>query len=317
MNIFIDTNIFFTFYNLSSENIDELKKILILHKERKLSLYLPELVVNEFWRNRSAEISRLITEFKKDLKIEMPQLVRDEKLSGELVEALRNINKIKSQISRELEEKILSEQLAADIAVKEIFEASKKIQKTDKIIYSGIMRYDLGNPPGKKNSYGDAINWESLLQAIPDGEDIHIISDDGDFYSPMSKERLNEYLLHEWVNKKKSNIFIYRRLSSFISNHFPEAKTSTDLELNIAIEKLNNSASFASTHEAISRLNKLNPYSQAQVVRIMEIYHNNDQVRWIATDEDVKSFGEKLINEYGGNIEKEALDKFNALINGK
>ena len=46
MQLFIDTNIFFTFFNLSSESIDELKKALILHEKNRLKLWLPEQVGN-------------------------------------------------------------------------------------------------------------------------------------------------------------------------------------------------------------------------------------------------------------------------------
>ncbi|PTO76073.1 PIN domain-containing protein [Vibrio splendidus] len=314
MNVFIDTNIYFTFYNLSSEKIDELKKALILHREKKITLWLPELVVNEFWRNRASEISHLTTDFKKNIKLQIPQLVLSDEHSSDLIQAQKDLNKIKSEISQRLEKKIKDEVLDADIAVKEIFEHSKKIKDTPELIELSIRRYDLGNPPGKKGSYGDALNWESLLNGLPEGEDLHVISNDGDFYSPMNKDAINEYLNHEWGKKKKSNVMIYRRLSAFIAQYFPEAKSAAELERNIAIEGLNNSGSFMTTHNAISKLAALNEFNQAQVVRIVSIYHDNEQVRWISTDDDVKAFGHKLIDEYSNFIDKEDVDKFKQLI---
>ncbi|NOH22556.1 PIN domain-containing protein [Vibrio europaeus] len=315
MNVFIDTNIYFTFYNLSSESIEELKKALILHKEKKITLWLPELIINEFWRNRAGEIGRLTKDFKKNIALQIPQLVLADDKSPELIEIQRQLNKTKSEIARNLEEKILSETLDADIAVKEIFEASNRLDNDDSLIDKSITRFDLGNPPGKNGSYGDAVNWESLLKHLPDDEDLYVISNDGDYYSPVDTNGINEYLSHEWKTKKDSDVIAYRRLSQFIASNFPEAKTAAELERNIAIDVLDTSSSFSDTHDAIKRLTGFEEYTQAQVVRIVSIYHDNNQVRWIATDADVKAFGKHLVDTYPQYIEAEALDKFKGLIN--
>lgn len=60
-----------------------------------------------------------------------------------------------------------------------------------------------------KNSYGDAVNWECLLENIPDGEDLYFISDDKDYYSEFCKDKFNIYLTTEWESIKKiTNIFL-------------------------------------------------------------------------------------------------------------
>ncbi|EHU9474394.1 DUF4935 domain-containing protein [Vibrio parahaemolyticus] len=315
MNVFIDTNIYFTFYNLSSESIEELKKALILHKENRITLWLPELIINEFWRNRAGEIGRLTKDFKKNVTLQIPQLVLADEKSPELIEIQKQLNKTKSEIARNLEDKILSETLDADIAVKEIFEASNRLDNTDKLVAKSITRFDLGNPPGKNGSYGDAVNWESLLENLPDDEDLYVISNDGDYYSPVDTNTINEYLSHEWQTKKASKVIAYRRLSQFIATHFPEAKTAAELERNIAIDVLAESTSFSDSHDAIKRLTGFEEYTQAQVVRIISIYHDNTQVRWIATDTDIKAFGKHLVDTYPDYIEAEALEKFRELIN--
>ncbi|MCZ2366650.1 PIN domain-containing protein [Vibrio diabolicus] len=315
MNVFIDTNIYFTFYNLSSESIEELKKALILHKENRITLWLPELIINEFWRNRAGEIGRLTKDFKKNVTLQIPQLVLADEKSPELIEIQKQLNKTKSEIARNLENKILSETLDADIAVKEIFEASNRLDNTDKLVAKSITRFDLGNPPGKNGSYGDAVNWESLLENLPDDEDLYVISNDGDYYSPVDTNTINEYLSHEWQTKKASKVIAYRRLSQFIATHFPEAKTAAELERNIAIDVLAESTSFSDSHDAIKRLTGFEEYTQAQVVRIISIYHDNTQVRWIATDTDIKGFGKHLVDTYPDYIEAETLEKFRELIN--
>ena len=52
----------------------------------------------------------------------------------------------------------------------------------------------MGNPPGKRNSLGDAILWEFLLANAPDKEDIYMISGDGDFDSKLDRDKLIEFL---------------------------------------------------------------------------------------------------------------------------
>ena len=314
MNVFIDTNIYFTFYRMSSEKIEELKKALVLHKESKITLWLPEIVVNEFWRNRPSEVSRCLSEFESDVSVQIPQIVKTDARSDTLILAQRNLKKLISEISKDIRIRVQHEELEADIAVKAIFKNAERIESNADLIEQSMKRYDLGNPPGKNGSYGDALNWESLLKAIPEGEDIHIISDDGDFSSPLDKNTLNEYLAYEWSQKKKSKAILYKRLTTFISDNFPEAKSVAELERNIVIEKLEESDSFNTTHVVISSLGKLTDFSQNQVIRIIEAYLTNQQVNWISTDPDLKAFADVIINSYSTFVEKEKLQEFKSLI---
>ena len=48
LNLFIDSNIFLSFYHMTSEDLGELKKITTLLKRQDLCLYLPEQVKQEF-----------------------------------------------------------------------------------------------------------------------------------------------------------------------------------------------------------------------------------------------------------------------------
>jgi hypothetical protein len=49
----------------------------------------------------------------------------------------------------------------------------------------------LGNPPGKPGSCGDAVNWEALLQGCPNGEDLELVSEDRDYASPLDDTRMS------------------------------------------------------------------------------------------------------------------------------
>lgn len=311
MQLFIDTNIFFTFFNLSSESIDELKKALVLHEHNRLTLWLPEQVEDEFWRNRESVINQVISEFKKESQNgQVPQIVRYSDKADELIHNLKEYKRLKQDILKEVSEKIEAQNLEADIAINEIFESGEKIERTQEIIDSAVLRYDLGNPPGKKGSYGDAVNWLSLLQAVPDDNDLHIVTDDGDYFSELHKDQANEFLRREWKSKKNGELYVYKRLSQYISKNHPEATNVAEIEKNIAIENLQDSGSFQRTHSVISELISFDSFSQSQAMKIIEAYLINEQVNWIAKDPDVKTFGEKIAEAHKDHIEEEKLNEF-------
>ena len=56
------------------------------------------------------------------------------------------------------------------------------------------MRARLGNPPGKNETVGDAMNWETLLITVPDGTALYLVSEDKDYRSHLSEGVFNEFL---------------------------------------------------------------------------------------------------------------------------
>src|ERR1700730_10339428 len=56
ITLFIDTNVLLSFYHLTSEDIEELKKLVALLANSEIDLIVPKQVENEFWRNRGAKI---------------------------------------------------------------------------------------------------------------------------------------------------------------------------------------------------------------------------------------------------------------------
>jgi hypothetical protein len=57
MNLFIDTNIFLSFYHLSSDDLEELRKLGVLLDKKKVTLLLPKQVIDEYRRNREVKIA--------------------------------------------------------------------------------------------------------------------------------------------------------------------------------------------------------------------------------------------------------------------
>ncbi|MDZ6589791.1 PIN domain-containing protein [Escherichia coli] len=316
MNVFIDTNLYLEFYRMGKDKLDELDKVFALHQYGRLKLWLPELLVNEFWRNRSKVLSETIKEIAKDYKPALPQIFRQHEKHSLFNDKLIEASRLKNEIITDIQNLFKEESLAADVVIKRIFDAASKIEADDETIEKGKRRFDLGNPPGKNKSYGDAVNWECLLKAIPNGEDIYIITEDGDYKSAFIKDDINEYLKYEWKKKKDSEPHIYARLSEFIGEHFPQASNLAEMEVNFTIDELRRSGSFATTHRVVAKLLKFTQFTQEQIIKIIDIYFNNDQVGYIKNDDDVKQFARKLISLGDKDKDPEGvLDKFNSFIN--
>ncbi|MCV2957272.1 PIN domain-containing protein, partial [Escherichia coli] len=296
MNVFIDTNLYLEFYRMGKDKLDELDKVFALHQYGRLKLWLPELLVNEFWRNRSKVLSETIKEIAKDYKPALPQIFRQHEKHSLFNDKVIEASRLKNEIITDIQNLFKEESLAADVVIKRIFDAASKIEADDETIEKGIRRFDLGNPPGKNKSYGDAVNWECLLKAIPNGEDIYIITEDGDYKSAFIKDDMNEYLKYEWKKKKDSEPHIYARLSEFIGEHFPQASNLAEMEVNFTIDELRRSGSFATTHRVVAKLLKFNHFTQEQILKIIDIYFNNDQVGFIKDDDDVKLLARRLIS---------------------
>ena len=102
--------------------------------------------------------------------------------------------------------------LKADKIIQELFKNGTEISSDEEIIAKARIRIELGNPPGKHGSLGDAINWEALLQQIPDGAPLHFITDDRDYISSLDENKLKGFLIHEWAEGKNSELHYYKRL---------------------------------------------------------------------------------------------------------
>ena len=76
--------------------------------------------------------------------------------------------------------------------IREIFSAIKVGAVSPSLIERAQLRSDVGNPPGKKDSLGDAINWEWLLEQEIEfwDDELIIISADGDYESNCPKGSL-------------------------------------------------------------------------------------------------------------------------------
>lgn len=311
MRIFIDTNIFLSFYHFTNEDLEELKKLILLIVRNKVILFLPEQMIDETWRNRAAKIKEQFDPLKKEsFSLVFPAYCRGYSEYELIKKARKECEKHHAEMIKKIEKDITEHKLEADIIIKELFEKAFVIKRTTDIISKARERMDIGNPPGKNNSLGDAINWESLLSSVPKKIEFCIIADDKDLYSPLDTDKLNDFLQNEWQSKKDCKPRFYRKLSIFFKDNFPDINLKAEIEKDTLIGQLSASPNFASTHLYIGALSKYNDFSSKQAEDLINALLVNSQIRSIITDEDVYNFYRKIYDyHFFSFIENEELDK--------
>jgi len=236
-HLFIDTNRYLVLYGFTKRDLEEIRKIVKLIKEGKITLWLPQQVIHEFNRNRDKiplekceQLKKAITDYKIPKFPEIPEFKKQLK---EIRESFEEIKKIVEKINSKIEKVIASiksnlkkESFLADKIVEKLFSATKKIEYDQEIINKAKIRFDLDIPPGKKGSYGDAVIWETLLKYFPEGENLHFVGFDNDFRTNIDNNKFSPFLIKEWKEKKKSTIIPYKHLGEFTKSKIPEIEQS-------------------------------------------------------------------------------------------
>lgn len=293
-NLFVDTNIWLSMYHFSSDDLVQFGKL----KEiigQDIKLYIPKQVYNEVIRNREAKLKDAFKNF--EIKsIQYPAFCKEydeyEKFNSDYSDLIRRhkawYNKIKTDMK--------NNSLPADTTIQSFFNVAGLIE-CDDYVEKACTRYRIGNPPGKDNKYGDAINWECLLATVPDGEDLYIISADKDYRSEFFDDTLNPFLINEWEQKKHSKIYFYTNLVHFLNEHFEDIKLKTEQIKQDLIDKLENSPNFVSTHGIIAMMSKHSGWTESQIENICSAAENNTQVGWLLGDDDVFEFYGRLLSK--------------------
>ena len=302
MNLFIDTNVFLSFYHFTKDDLEELKKLSILLEQGELTLFVPRQVLDEFSRNRQIKIADALKQLKDQrLNLAFPQICKDFEEYNRLRGLQKEYQKHHSALIRQITEQVWQEKLKADETVKDLIKKAKVVENEDKAVVNARLRIDVGNPPGKKGSLGDAINWELLLKHVPNEEDLYFVSDDKDYFSPLDENEFNYFLLREWEKRKKSKLICYRRLSSFFGEHFPNIALASEFEKELYIQKLAASGSFAQTHSLVARLRRFSEFTATQINDVVEAVVSNSQIFSIIDDLDVNRFVRAIVE---GNEDK-------------
>lgn len=303
ITLFIDTNVLLSFYHLTSEDIEELKKLVALVESKEISLIVPKQVEDEFWRNRGGKISDAVKKLRETkFNASFPAFSKGYAEYDELRRLLKDADRLHAELVSKIMNDAKHTSLKADEVVTGLFKKATKPKFDHNHYRNALKRVQLGNPPGKNASLGDAVNWETLLVTVDKGTDLYLVSEDKDYRSQLSEGAFNEFLREEWENEKNSSLKYYSKISDFFKDCFPNIKIASQVETDLAITNLSTSASFASTHVHIAKLNTFDQFTSGQVERLIKIPGQNNQVRWIIGDSDVHEFYAKLLNKYGGGL---------------
>ena len=308
MNLYLDTNVYLTFFHFTDEDLKELKKLIVLIKTGNIILYLPEQTLNEFDRNREVKIAdsiKRIKESKFDNKY--PRIAHSYSEYSKMQAAIKIFQQNKNKLLEQLQHDAENEALKADDVLNQLFEKAKFIETKDDILKLAVDRYNSGNPPGKGKSYGDAINWETLLQSVPANENLYFVSEDKDFYSVLNSNKFNDFLIKEWNEVNDSELIHYKKLTGFIKEHFPEIDITEESEKDLVISNLYHAYNYEEAKNAVRRLEKYDKFSIKQLNDITRNFSSNNQIYWIKNDGPIQRVRSKIIEANYDKLDPEIL----------
>ena len=205
--IFIDTNIILDFYRINNKN--SINQILKEIKEYKKYFVSTKQSQDEFLRNRDRTIKDFIEELKKQNYIVHPNnviatLESYNEYYNSILKANNNTKKIIDEMN------ILIENPDLDLIYKIYMDLNEiAYNRTDNIIERAQKRKIIGNPPtSKKETCGDEIIWETLLEYCK--EDLIIVSRDSTFNNNYN------FLKDEFKKLKNKNLKVVDSITKAI-----------------------------------------------------------------------------------------------------
>ena len=199
--IFIDTNVYLSFYKSNTDAITIFENDL---SKLKSSLIMTDQVYDEFIRNRDNKLAHLPTRFKNDMvcKTFSTSIFKDTNEFKKLDEIKKEFDKTTKKLIKKIKD--IEKNPDKDPVYKSFLKLYKNdevttYQKNEGIIKKAQVRNLLGNPPGPKNSgeckhtIGDEVIWETLLEFSKD--DLMIISEDSTYndYNAFLRDEYKEH----------------------------------------------------------------------------------------------------------------------------
>jgi hypothetical protein len=92
---------------------------------------------------------------------------------------------------------------------------------------------------------------------------------------------------------------------------------ASELEKELLIQQFAGSPNFAMTRKLLKQLITYSDFTVTQINDIVQTVITNNQVYWIAEDEDINDYLKKLITGRETKINPEALAKFQAIVAGR
>ena len=291
-NLFIDTNIWLSLYHFTDNDLSQFEKLKSYIGDN-INLILTRQVYDEIIRNRENKLKSALSDF----IIKAPQYPAFAKGYDEykfFCNEMKSITQKYKVWKNKIDEDIIKNELPADLTIKAFFNVDNLIE-CDDVVELAYKRYKKGNPPGKDNKYGDAINWECLLKNVPDNEDIYLISSDKDYRSIIDEKSFNPFLENEWKIKKHGDVYFYASLVGFLNDHTENIKLETEVNKQKLIDDLKESYNFRNTHGIVAMLRKHSGWTDDQIEELCKCVEDNDQVGLILFDPDVEEFYAELL----------------------
>jgi rRNA-processing protein FCF1 len=319
MQLFIDTNILLSFYALNQEDLGELRKLADRVLSKEVTLLITDQIIDEFYRNREQRIEGSLKSFYgQTFNPQLPQICENYPEEAEkLRSALKEYEQSHSLMVARVAIDIKAKNLQTDQIIRSFFEHGHKVVLDQTLIDRARLRMGVGNPPGKNNSLGDAINWECLLNVVPDQTDLFLISGDKDYSSPLGDDELSGFLRDEWERRKQSKIRFYRRLSGFFKDQFPDIGMANSRDRDYLVRELSNSQSLADVQKIITRLVSYPEFTAGQANGILLAALNNQRVAWSIDDHNIRSFLLDIMTRYQQYLDTEMLDRLKSLFEQK
>ncbi|WP_170441619.1 PIN domain-containing protein [Ruegeria arenilitoris] len=299
--VFLDTNILLSFYEISKENIDKLREAFALVDHKELLFITTDQVEEEFYRRRNSVIEKSLKSLSELRMPEAPTVAKALASNSSYEEARKTLKIAHDKLLNEIREQAFQKSLSADDLLSDYFKDATRIEVTPELVQAARLRVDLGNPPGKKGSLGDAVNWEAIL-SLPHNHPVVIVSDDVDYRDRLKPGSLNEYLQREWAKQHEATIELFRSFSDYLEKDFSDLKISIFEVVDKKINELEASPNFFTTHAVIADLSTVTQFTAKQVDKLVEVLSENTQVSWIFGDSDVEEFYTKLLNDFGDKM---------------
>lgn len=306
LHVFIDPSVLLRFYAYSDDTLNEVEKLTALASAGAVTIYCTDQSLDEHARNRDKELSETIKKLSLfSAPVQIPRFAEHREQVKQYRAAVLEARAAHQNLLDIITKDVNEGNLRADHIIDALFGASKNLRRTNSVITEAQLRNELASPPGKKDSLGDQINWEILLRGVPDGEDLHVISRDLDYFG-VNDSTPNFFLSREWKTKKAGTLYVYQGLAPFAKQHFPDIKFPEDAVKVTAIKDLVTSKSFSQTHKQIAILQQLkDKITLEEASVIFEAFASSSQIHGIQSDADVNIFYGDLYSKYWNEISDE------------
>lgn len=307
----IDTNILLSLYDYTDDDLQKLEELADAVEAGKVVLYLAKQTVDEFKRNRAGKLADIISALEKKPKGDksLPRICDGFAERDAFLQSMEVALSLRAELIKQVRLKASTGELKADGLIAKLMAAAKTLEHDPKIIEAARLRRDLGQPPGKRESLGDQIIWETLLASVAKGQPMTILSRDGDWSSLLTGQ-IEPVLAEEWAREKKgATLTLAKTLNEFLKSMDIDVEVSNDPDKEFQVNRLCNSGAFGTTHAAIEKLQSYDHFNPPQVSKMVEAFFENSQVGWISGDSDVNEFYTKLVANHAALIDADKVEK--------